>query len=284
MATVSGGTTSERFGFIHRFGKKLGVRYLCDWLNLSPSGYYAWRLRGLSNKVNDDIKLSQLVRREYEKSRGTYGSPRVFEVLKWLGIHTSRKRVERLMREAGLRARAIKHYRNSAALHRYFMNIPNRRLVLPKPKQLNQHWVAGLTYLKVGKQWRYLATVMDLYSRRIIGWSLSNRKNAELTIVALKMAIRKRDIKPGVIFHTDRGTEFRSYHVQDVLKQNGIIPSTSMSRPYDSIDNAEMESFYKTLKSDLIRGNKYSNEGEFRKGLKGYINHFYNTQRLHSSL
>ena len=167
-------------------------------------------------------------------------------------------------------------------LHRYFMSIPNRRLELPKPKHINQHWVADLTYLKVGKQWRYLATVMDLYSRRIIGWSLSNRKNAELTIAALKMAIRKREIKPGIIFHTDRGAEFRSYHVQSVLNQHGIVPS--MNRPYHSIDNAEMESFYKTLKGDLIRGKKYSNEGELRKDLRGYINHFYNTQRLHSSL
>ena len=255
---------------------------MCDWLNLSPSGYYAWRLRGVSKRATDDIKLSKLVQREYEKSRGTYGSPRVFQALKRLGVRTSRKRVERLMREAGLKARAIKHYRNSAALHRYFMSIPNRRLALPKPKHLNQQWVADLTYLRVGKQWRYLATVMDLYSRRIIGWSLSNKKNAELTITALKMAIRKRDIKPGVIFHTDRGAEFRSYHVQSVLSQHGIVPS--MNRPYHSIDNAEMESFYKTLKGDLIRGKKYFNEGELRTDLRGYINHFYNTQRLHSSL
>jgi transposase InsO family protein len=220
---------------------------LCDWLNLSPSGYYAWRLRGVSKRATDDIKLSQLVRREYEKSRGTYGSPRVFQALKRLGIRTSRKRVERLMREAGLKARAIKHYRNSAALHRYFMSIPNRRLALPKPKHLNQHWVADLTYLKVGKQWRYLATVMDLYSRRIIGWSLSSRKNAELTIAALKMAIRKRDIKPGIIFHTDRGAEFRAYQVQEVLSRHGII--SSMNRPYHSIDNAEMESCFKKKKN-----------------------------------
>ena len=179
------------------------------------------------------------------------GEKSVFEALKRQGIRTSRKRVELLMREAGLKARAIKHYRNSAALHRYFLSIPNRRLALPKPTQLNEHWVADLTYLKVGKQWRYLATVMDLYSRRIIGWSLSKRKNTELTLAALRMAFRKRAIKPGIIFHTDRGAEFRANQVQAVLGEYGIV--ASMNRPYYSIDNAEMESFYKTLKGDLIR-------------------------------
>lgn len=223
-----------------------------------------------------------LIKRVYEESRGTYGSPRVFESLKRQGIKTSRKRVERLMREACLKARAIKQYKRSAGLHRYFMSIQNKRLNMPKPQSINEQWVADLTYLKVGKKWRYLATVMDLFSRRIIGWSLSKHKNVELTISALKRAIKKRDIKPGAIFHTDRGTEFRSNHVQKVLKRHGLEPS--MNRPYKSIDNAEMESFYKTLKGDLIRGNTYDNERELRQDLKGYINNFYNTQRLHSSL
>ena len=251
-------------------------------MKVSPSGYYAWRVRGLSNKANIDEKLLGRIKRIFAESRGTYGSPRVFESLKRQGIKTSRKRVERLMRDAGLRARAFRQYKRSAGLHRYFMSIQNKRLELPKPKSINEQWVADLTYLKVGKQWRYLATVMDLYSRRIIGWSLSNKKNVKLTMTALKNAIKKRDIKPGAIFHTDRGAEFRSYHVQKLLKRNGLEPS--MNRPYHSIDNAEMESFYKTLKGDLIRGKTYNDERELRQDLRGYINKFYNTHRLHSSL
>lgn len=249
---------------------------------MSRSGFYAWRLRGVSQREIGDSQLLSLIHKKFKENRGTYGSPRIFEVLKREGVRTSRKRVARLMKEAGLRARAIRHYRTKPGLHKFFTSIPNRRLKQPKPQGLNQHWVADLTYLKLGKKKRYLATVMDLYSRRIVGWSLSKNKDMMLTMSAIKMAIRKREIKPGLIFHTDRGGEFRAYKVQELLEANGIIPS--MNRPYKSIDNAEMESFYKTLKGDLIRGKKYADEGELRKDLKGYINHFYNPKRLHSSL
>jgi len=186
------------------------------------------------------------------------------------------------MREAGLQARATKQYRRLPGLHRFFDSIDNIRMNIGKPSGVNQQWVADLTYIRVGKEWRYLATVMDLYSRRIICWSLGRSKNTKLTIAALKKAIEKRQPEKGLIFHTDRGSEYRSYEVQKVLNQYGIIPS--MNRPYRSIDNAEMESFFKSLKGDVIRGNVYLSENSLRQHLRSYINHFYNTERLHSSL
>ena len=223
-----------------------------------------------------------MIEHEYHKSHDTYGSPRVFQALKRQGVRIGRKRVERLMREAGLRARMIKHYRRLAGLHRFFDSIENLRLDSDKPTRINQLWSGDITYLKVNKQWRYLATVMDVYSRRIISWSLSKAKNTQLTIGVLESAVKKRQPKPGLIFHTDRGSEYRAYVVQDVLKRHEMIPS--MNRPYHSVDNAEIESFFKTLKGDVIRGKKYENEQSLRRDLQGYIHHFYNKQRLHSSL
>lgn len=186
------------------------------------------------------------------------------------------------MRESGIQARAFKQYRRLAGLHGFYNQFDNLRLSIDKPTAINQQWVADLTYIKVGKQWRYLATVMDLYSRRIIGWSLGKRKDTALTLSAINKAIEKRKPESGLIFHTDRGIEFRSYTIQNVLNKYGIVPS--MNRPFHSIDNAEMESFYKTLKGDVIRGKVYRYEKELRQDIRSYINHFYNTQRLHSSL
>lgn len=186
------------------------------------------------------------------------------------------------MREAGLRAKVVKHYRQLAGLHRFFTSIENQRLVNDKPTAADQQWVGDITYIKVARQWRYLATVMDLYSRKIISWSLGAAKNTQLTIGVRENAIKKRRPGQGLVFHTDRGSEYRSYEVQAVLSKHGIVPS--MNRPYRSVDNAEMESFFKTLKGDVIRGAEYDCEWSLRKGLLGYINHFYNSQRLHSSL
>jgi len=249
---------------------------------VSRSGYYAGLKREVSQRAMEDRQLLPLIERAYQKSRCTYGSPRVFQALKRQGIRIGRKRVERLRREAGRRARAVKHYRQLAGLQRFFTSIENRRLVNDKPTAADQQWAGDITCIKIARQWRYLATVMDLYSRKIISWSSGTARNTQLTIGVLENAIKKRRPGKGLLFHTDRGSEYRSYEVQTVLSKHGIMPS--MNRPYRSVDNAEMESFFKTLKGDVIRGVEYDCERSLRKGLLGYINHFYNSQRLHSSL
>lgn len=251
-------------------------------MKVSRSGYYAWLKRSESQHEKDDRKLLIQIKRAFHKSRRTYGSPRVHRALRRVGVYVSRKRVERLMRENGLQARVMKLYRKGVGIKRFFTSIENHRLGHAMPTGINQVWVADITYIKVDKRWRFLATVMDLYSRKIISWSLGKNRNTKLTIGVLLRAIKKRQPKAGLIFHTDRGAEYRSYEVQNVLKSHGMI--VSMNRPYHSVDNAEMESFYKTLKGDVIRGNMYTTESALRTDLRSYINHFYNKQRLHSSL
>ena len=218
----------------------------------------------------------------YRQSRETYGSPRVHQGLKRLGIYVGRKRVARLMREAGIKARCTRHYRALAGLHRFYNRQENRRLIAGKPREMDQQWVADLTYIKVKNRWCYLATVMDLYSRKIIGWTLGKTKNAALTLSALNKAIKRRQPKPGLIYHTDRGVEYKAQSVQSLLARHGIVPSHN--RAFRSIDNAEMESFFKTLKGDTIRGAMFDSIDALRSVLRSYINYFYNRERLHSSL
>lgn len=249
---------------------------------MSPSGFYDWRDRKPSRRFESDRTLLKRIWQVYKRSRETYGSPRVHIALKQMGIHVGRKRVARLMREAGLKARCTRHYRPLAGLHRFYNRVENRRLTAPKPTAVNQQWVADLTYIKVKDRWCYLATVMDLYSRKIISWSLSPRKNAALTLSTLKKAIKRRQPKPGLIYHTDRGVEYKAREVQVLLSNHGIVPSNN--RAFRSIDNAEMESFFKTLKGDAIRGAAFKTMDALRGALRSYINYFYNRERLHSSL
>lgn len=282
MATVSGGSTSERFGFIQAFGQALGVKYLCEWLNVSRSGYYAWLSRPVSAKFRSDEALLLEISRVFNDNHQTYGSPRVFYALKRKGLKTSKKRVARLMRENGLRARAIKTYSKPAKVKFFYKAIKNKRKDIDKPTAPNQQWSGDVTYLKVGARWHYLAVVIDLYSRRVIGWAFGKNKSTELTLKALRLAIKKRQPAESILFHTDRGAEYRAHHVQHYLKSHNI--NASMNRPGCCTDNAEVESFFHSLKADIIRGNRFETMSKLHSKLKGYLNYFYNRQRLHSSL
>ena len=255
---------------------------MCEHLEVSRSGYYAWLNRKKPKRLKEDLELLKVIERIFYESKETYGSPRVHRALRREDLNVSRKRVERIMREAGLKARSARIYRRLGGLHRFFQSIENKRLDLPKPDVPNQHWVSDLTYIRIKGKWRYLAVVLDLYSRRVIGWSLGKKKDVHLTTAALMMAIRKRNPRPGLIFHTDRGVEFRSYYVQEVHKRYGIIPS--MNRPGQSTDNAEMESFFHSLKADIIHGIIFDSDEVLRNSIAGYLNHFYNRKRLHSSI
>ena len=198
------------------------------------------------------------------------------------GISVGRKRVERLMREASLIGRAGRIYRRIPGIERFYERHRNIRLNQPAPTGLNQQWVADLTYIRVGNEWRYLAAVLDAYSRKVIGWSLGSRKTADLTLRALRHALRVRKPKPGLIFHTDRGVEYGAYLIQNELGRHGIRPS--MNRPNHCTDNAHMESFFHSLKAEVIHGVSFKSEQELRVVLSGYINQFYNQKRLHSSI
>jgi len=186
------------------------------------------------------------------------------------------------MRDNGLVARAMKTYRNLAKLHFFYKEIENKRKDVDKPTGINQQWSGDITYIKVAEKWHYLAVVLDLFSRRIIGWAFGKHKTTILTMKALRLAINKRKPDKTVLFHTDRGAEYRAHVVQTFLLNNNI--KASMNRPGCCTDNAEVESFFHSLKADLIRGNTFSSVSDLLAILKGYMNYFYNRQRLHSSL
>jgi len=186
------------------------------------------------------------------------------------------------MREAGLKGRVVRVTRRQPGLKRFNAKGENLLLKLDAPTGIDQVWVADVTYLKVNNTWQYLATVMDQYSRRILGWSLSKTRTTALTIDALNYALRKRKYPKGIIFHTDRGLEYTGSAFQAVLKKHDF--KHSVNRPGHCTDNAYMESFYHSLKAELIRGNVYKTVKALRKALKKYINQFYNTVRLHSGL
>ena len=268
--------------FISKHASEFSVQYLCQELHVSKSGYYSWLNRKEPQRVSDTIQLQAKIETIFLKSHGTYGSPRVFRALKKDGIFVGKKRVEKIMRHSGLKARAARVYKRLGGLHKYFKRIPNQRLNFEKPTRINQQWAADLTYLKQGSQWRYLAVIMDLYSRKIVGWAFGKNKDSQLTRAALMFALRNRKPAAGLLFHTDRGTEYLCYEYQQINDRYGIIPS--MNRPGKCTDNAEMESFFHSMKSDIIKGKTYDSEEELRNSVFGYIHHFYNRTRLHYSL
>lgn len=258
------------------------MAFLCQRFKVSRSGFYAWEARGKSERRQSDEELSAAITRIHGESRGAYGSPRVHRELRREGTHCSNKRVARLMRELGLRGRVSRLYRSSPALHKFFAKTGNLRREEPLPTCVDQVWVGDLTYLRLGKHWRYLAAVMDLFSRRIIGWTVARTRTVAITLRALKRAIALRDPKPRLIFHSDRGIEYSAYDYQAFLRSRGIVPS--MNRPRNCQDNAHMESFFHSLKGELTHQRSFESDAELNAALAIYIDRFYNQKRIHSSL
>ena len=256
------------------------MKRMCALYGVTRAGYYAWRHRGESGRREQDRELLSAIRTLFETSRGTYGSPRIHHALRAAGTRVSRRRVERLMREAGLRARAVKLYRRIPGLHGFFTSIPNRQLdrLATRPDQV---WVGDITYVKVAGAWRYLAVVMDRYSRRVLGWSLGPRKDARLTLRALNHAVDHRRPRPGLIFHSDRGVEYAAYAFRDRLAALGFVQS--MNRPREITDNAHMESFFHSMKSDAIHGVRFAHPAELARLVHRYMP-YYNGVRMHSGI
>lgn len=253
---------------------------MCRLYGVTRSGYYAWRRRDPSRRSQVNEQLLKKIRQIHARSRDTYGSPRVHEALKASGERVSKGRVERLMRNNSVKARVTRLYRSNPAHHAFYASIPNHQLekIATAPDQV---WVGDVTYLKVGNAWRYLAVVMDKYSRRVIGWSLGKARDANLTIAALNRAVFNRRKACGVIFHTDRGIEYAAYAFRRRLGQLGFVQS--MNRPGTMIDNVHIESFFHSMKSDTIHGKRFHKDREIEREIRSYMP-FYNHERLHSSL
>ncbi len=255
------------------------MRRLCTLYKVSPAGYYAWRRRPESAHAAQDRILTQRITAIFKAHRGRYGSPRIHQELRDEGRQVSRRRVERLMRAAGLRARVARVYRSNPQLHRFYNQHPNR---LPRAgaNRPDQVWVGDITYLAVGGQWWYLAVVMDQYSRRVLAWSLGCRRDANLTRAVLDAAVRRRQPSGQLIFHSDRGIEYAATAFRDRLATLGIQQSSALRGPRD---NPHMESFFHSMKAEVVHGARFETEGALRDELQRYMR-YYNNRRLHSAL
>ncbi len=258
---------------------------LCEMLEVSPSGYYDWQERKITPgpRAREDKILCQEIHDIHQESRQTYGSPRVVDELRKKGKHHGRNRISRLMIEEGLCGRQKGRYRVQTTDSNHDEPIaPNRLAEAPKPVAPNQIWVADITYIQTGEGWLYLAAILDLYSRRIVGWAMSERIDTALVLQALSMALLHRTPPKDLLFHSDRGVQYASADYRAALASAGFI--ASMSRRGNCYDNAFIESFWSTLKMDLIYRRDYQTREQAQTEIFDYIEVFYNRKRSHTAL
>lgn len=257
------------------------VVLMCRQLGLSASGYYAWEDRPVSRRQKGDETLIPKIKASHRRSRGTYGSPRIYDDLKEQGETIGRHRVARLMRENGVTARPLKRFRKTTDSNHDLPIAPNLLKRNFESDSLNKVWVGDITYIWTGSGWTYLAVIVDLFSRRVVGWALNDNMRAELVLKALEMAVGQRQNVSGLIFHSDRGSQYASQDYQAALKASGITPS--MSRKGDCWDNAVAESFFATIKRELVSKRYWLNLKAARLAIHEYIEAFYNGRRKHST-
>ena len=271
-----------RFQFIDGHRDEFPVKLMCKVLGVSTSGYYAWRSRPPSEREMANRALTAKIKEEFEKSGETYGSPRIYQVMRKLGLTCSKNRVARLMHAAGLKAKQTRKYRSTTKRNKADRAAPNilkRDFSADAP---NNKWVADITYIGTQEGWLYLAAIMDLFSRRIVGWAMSPRMTSDLTLRALDMAIRRCRPGAGLIHHSDQGSQYTDSEYQAVLAADSIV--ASMNGVGTWYDNAPMESFFGTLKSELVHHRAYRSRAEASSDLFYYIEAWYNRSRLHSAL
>ena len=259
------------------------VRVICDALSVSPSGYYAWRSRPESPREIANRELPSDIRRVHAEHRGRYGAPRIHAELCAEGRTASRKRVARIMRRHGIRARVPRRYRVRTTDSKHSLpvaaNLLDRNFVAEKP---NQVWLADITYISTDEGWLYLAVILDLFTRKVVGWAMREHMRAELTMAALTMAIQRRRPGPGLVHHSDRGSQYAAGDYRNILQ--AAIITQSMSRKGNCWDNAPMESFFGTLKTELVHQRDYPDRDAARRDLFAYIEAYYNRRRIHSAL
>jgi putative transposase len=271
-----------RFEFIEAQKALFPVEFMCEQLGVSRSGFYAWKHRPQSARQQQDEQLAEEVAQVHQESRGTYGSPRVHAEMRARGRKVSRKRVARLMKKQKLAARKKRRSARTTDSNHSNPVAPN---VLERdfsPDKPNSTWATDITYVWTGEGWLYLAVVLDLFSRRVVGWSMSEHIDTQLVLGALEMALEGRQPPQGLIHHSDRGSQYASAEYRQALASRGI--QCSMSRKGNCWDNAVVESFFSSLKMELVYLTDFVTRHQARSALFEYIEVFYNRRRRHSSL
>jgi transposase InsO family protein len=259
------------------------VNRACAVMKVSRAAYYEWRRQQPSRRAQEDQKLSEKVKVIFDGSRQTYGAPRVHRALRQAGTRCARKRVARLMSEQNLQGRHRRRWKRTTVAD------PEAKVTAEdligrhfQPAELDVCWAGDITYVWTWEGWMYLASVIDLGSRRVVGWAMADHIRADLVCEALQMAIKQRRPRPGLIFHSDRGSQYTSKQFTRLLSKHGI--RQSLSRPRQVWDNAVVESFYSTLKVELIHRHAWPTRVQARQAVFEFVEVFYNRQRLHSSL
>ena len=271
-----------RFAFIHAEKASHKVDALCRVLEVSRQGYYKWRKRSKSPRVDRQAALREAVREVFAESGDTYGSPRVLKALRERGIKASKRSVERTMRALGLTPPTLSKHFKTTVRNPEDPIVPNtleRDFTASRP---NERWVTDITYVSTAEGWAYVAAILDLFSRSVVGWAISSTLETSLVDRALDMALSHRCPGPGLLHHSDQGCQYTSHDYRSKLAEHGI--EVSMSRKGNCWDNAVAESFFATFKKELIHRRSWSTRIELRNAVFGYIEVFYNRRRLHSFL
>lgn len=275
-----------RYTFIDAKKAQYPVSRMCNVLSVSQSGYHAWKQRALSMRRRHDLVLSARVQMAFRLSHETYGSPRMVHELREQGFTVGRRRIARLMRENGLQARQKRRFTRTTDSAHAFPIAPNLIAQCFDTDGPNRKWGSDITYIWTREGWLYLAVVIDLYARRIIGWEVCDRMHTQLALSALNKAIIMRGVHPrtnfDLIHHSDRGSQYCAHAYQAKLRQNNI--AISMSGKGNAYDNAMVETFFKTLKTELIWKTKFNTRHEATSAIARYIDGFYNPSRRHSAL
>lgn len=271
-----------KYAFIEAHSSEFSIRLMCRALGVSRSGYYDWRGRKPSRRARENAEIGAAMKRIHQRSRETYGGRRLWRSLLNEGYACGRHRIERLRRENGMESRRRKRFKRAYEAKNTLPAAPNRLAQRFTASAPNQVWVGDITFIPTRAGWLYLAVIIDLYSRKVVGWSMSPRATMELVSNALEMAAQRRRPAPGLIHHTDQGSQYTSYAYQQAVADIGAL--SSMSRRGNCYDNAVAESFFSTLKAELIYHRDYRTHAEARGEIFEFIEVFYNRQRIHQSL
>ncbi len=271
-----------RYSFIDEHRPWWGVRRMCAVLRVSRAGYFAWRDRPANRHGEEDRALTTRIQSIHQRSRQTYGSPRIHQELQAQGTPISRKRVERLMRESGIQVRPRARFVPTTDSNHSFPVAPNLLQQDFTATAPNRRWVTDITYVLTSEGWLYVAGIMDLYSRRLVGWAMGSHMDRSLVLGALEMAVKQRRPPPGLLHHSDRGSQYASLDYRQALAGHGM--RASMSNRACCYDNAAMESFWHTLKGELISKRRFQTRAEATQAIFEYIEVFYNRLRRHSSI